>query len=187
MDNSIPPPATGFELGDIYYYTLFRHKWKIPACSLAGFGAAVRLFFKLTPSSFESEARLFIRYVVNENKSIWTRPAMTRSKIAGSQWRNDHQVGNGNSDRVWIWRSRWRKMSGRKKFSRVKAPGRTASRAAMFIRSRPCALRVPPWSSIDPDHLSRTPNPRGGATRTERAAVENVPEAAYGDPSCPPA
>src|SRR6187551_3743196 len=68
MDNSIPPPASGFELGDIYY-TIFRHKWKILLCSLAGFGAAIAVY-KLTPLSFESEARLFIRYVVNENKSI---------------------------------------------------------------------------------------------------------------------
>ena len=68
MDNSIPPPATGFELGDIYY-TVFRHKWKILICSLAGFGAAAAIY-KFTPLEFESEARLFIRYVVNENKSI---------------------------------------------------------------------------------------------------------------------
>ena len=68
MDNSIPPPASGFELGDIYY-TIFRHKWKIVFCSLAGFAAAAGVY-KFTPLSFESEARLFIRYVVNENKSI---------------------------------------------------------------------------------------------------------------------
>jgi uncharacterized protein involved in exopolysaccharide biosynthesis/Mrp family chromosome partitioning ATPase len=68
MENSTLPPAPGFELGDIYY-TLFRHKWKIIICSIIGLaGAAV--VYKMSPPPFESEARLFIRYVVNENKSI---------------------------------------------------------------------------------------------------------------------
>jgi len=68
MENSTLPPASGFELGDIYY-TLFRHKWKIITCSVLGFVAAA-VVYKLSRPPFESEARLFIRYVVNENKSI---------------------------------------------------------------------------------------------------------------------
>jgi succinoglycan biosynthesis transport protein ExoP len=55
------------ELGDIYY-TLFRHKWKIILCSVAGLGVA-GLFYRLQPPPYLSEAKLFIRYVVKEGRS----------------------------------------------------------------------------------------------------------------------
>lgn len=54
-------------IGDIYY-TLFRHKWKIILCALAGLGAAVA-FYLLKPPPYLSEARLFIRYVM-ETKGV---------------------------------------------------------------------------------------------------------------------
>jgi polysaccharide biosynthesis transport protein len=60
-------PTPAFELGDIYY-TLFRHKWKIILCSLAGLGAALALY-KLRPPPYTSQAKLFIRYVISESKS----------------------------------------------------------------------------------------------------------------------
>jgi uncharacterized protein involved in exopolysaccharide biosynthesis/Mrp family chromosome partitioning ATPase len=49
-------------LGDIYY-VLFRHKWKIILCSVAGLVAAVTLYV-LNPPPYQSEAELFIRYVL---------------------------------------------------------------------------------------------------------------------------
>jgi uncharacterized protein involved in exopolysaccharide biosynthesis/Mrp family chromosome partitioning ATPase len=49
-------------LGDIYY-VLFRHKWKIILCSAAGLLAAVTLYV-LKPPPCQSEAELFIRYVL---------------------------------------------------------------------------------------------------------------------------
>jgi len=55
-------------LGDIYY-VLFRHKWKILLCSVAGLFAAFA-FHVLRPPPFQSEARLFIRYVVTDNKTL---------------------------------------------------------------------------------------------------------------------
>jgi len=61
------PPAPSLQLGDIYY-TLFRHKWKIILCSLTGFGAAFAIY-KLMPPPYQSEARLFIRYVITEPKT----------------------------------------------------------------------------------------------------------------------
>ena len=65
MENHADQASTpSFELGDIYY-TLFRHKWKIILCSLAGLGLAFG-FYKLRPPPFTSEAKLFIRYVVRE-------------------------------------------------------------------------------------------------------------------------
>jgi succinoglycan biosynthesis transport protein ExoP len=55
-------------LGDIYY-VLFRHKWRILICTIVGVLAAGALF-KFRPPPFQSEAKLFIRYVVTENKTL---------------------------------------------------------------------------------------------------------------------
>jgi succinoglycan biosynthesis transport protein ExoP len=55
-------------LGDIYY-VLFRHKWKILICSATGLVAAIALY-KLHPPPFQSEAKLFIRYVITDHKTL---------------------------------------------------------------------------------------------------------------------
>jgi uncharacterized protein involved in exopolysaccharide biosynthesis/Mrp family chromosome partitioning ATPase len=60
-------PATGMTLGDIYY-VLFRHKWKILLCALAGLLAAL-VVYEFYPPPFQSEAKLFIRYVT-EGKTL---------------------------------------------------------------------------------------------------------------------
>jgi uncharacterized protein involved in exopolysaccharide biosynthesis/Mrp family chromosome partitioning ATPase len=49
-------------LGDIYY-VLFRHKWKIIFCTVAGLLAAGS-FYRFKPPPYQSEAELFIRYVL---------------------------------------------------------------------------------------------------------------------------
>jgi uncharacterized protein involved in exopolysaccharide biosynthesis/Mrp family chromosome partitioning ATPase len=54
--------GTALTLGDIYF-TLFRHKFKIVLCSLLGVAAALA-FYKTSPRIYESEAKLFIRYVM---------------------------------------------------------------------------------------------------------------------------
>ncbi|HEY1793793.1 MAG TPA: Wzz/FepE/Etk N-terminal domain-containing protein [Opitutaceae bacterium] len=54
-------------LGDIYY-VLFRHKWKIIACTLVGILFAAGLYFSYPPR-YQSDAMLFIRYVINESKA----------------------------------------------------------------------------------------------------------------------
>src|SRR5689334_17783199 len=59
-------PAAGMSLGDIYYI-LFRHKWKIVIISSAGMLAALLLPL-VWPRPYQSEAKVFIKYVV-ENKS----------------------------------------------------------------------------------------------------------------------
>lgn len=69
MENPIPTPqGSSFDLGDIYY-TVFRHKWKILLCALLGFAAALAVY-KLRPAPYQSEARLFIRYVLTEGKTL---------------------------------------------------------------------------------------------------------------------
>src|SRR5437867_11759979 len=60
-----PPPA-GMALGDIYYI-IFRHKWKIALISATGLLAALLLPLAM-PVAYQSEAKLFIRYVL-ESKS----------------------------------------------------------------------------------------------------------------------
>jgi polysaccharide biosynthesis transport protein len=54
--------APGIKLADIYYI-LFRHKWKIISLSTAGLVVAV-VFYFLQPRVYNSEAKLFIRYVL---------------------------------------------------------------------------------------------------------------------------
>jgi uncharacterized protein involved in exopolysaccharide biosynthesis/Mrp family chromosome partitioning ATPase len=53
--------------GDIYY-VLFRHKWKIIICSLIGLLASGAMYWFDSPS-FQSEAKLYIRYVITEGKA----------------------------------------------------------------------------------------------------------------------
>jgi uncharacterized protein involved in exopolysaccharide biosynthesis/Mrp family chromosome partitioning ATPase len=57
------PPAPALSLGDIYY-TVFRHKWLIAVCSMAGIATAV-LFYRLNPPTYVSRAKLFVRYVLD--------------------------------------------------------------------------------------------------------------------------
>lgn len=59
-----PPAMTP---GDLYFI-LFRHKWKIIILSLAGIAAAVG-YWHYNPPPFQSEARLFIRYVL-DNRAV---------------------------------------------------------------------------------------------------------------------
>lgn len=56
------PESPGISVGDIYF-TLFRHKFKIVLCALAGIAAAFA-FHKVTPKAFQSDAKLIIRYVM---------------------------------------------------------------------------------------------------------------------------
>ncbi|MDB6169044.1 MAG: hypothetical protein JWM88_1908 [Verrucomicrobia bacterium] len=65
---NLEPTAPSFQLSDVYY-TLFRHKWKIILCSLAGFLAAF-VYYKVEPPPYQSSAKLFIRYVITESKAI---------------------------------------------------------------------------------------------------------------------
>ena len=65
--SQITTQTPNIKVGDIYY-VLFRHKWTIILCSAAGLLAAFALY-KLQPPPYQSEARLFIRYVT-EGKAL---------------------------------------------------------------------------------------------------------------------
>jgi uncharacterized protein involved in exopolysaccharide biosynthesis/Mrp family chromosome partitioning ATPase len=70
MNSTTPTPASaspGITVGDIYY-VLFRHKWRIIGCAVAGLIAA-GLIYRFKPPAFQSEAKLYIRYVTSEGKT----------------------------------------------------------------------------------------------------------------------
>lgn len=60
----IPAQPPSLTLGDIYY-VLFRHKWKIIGCAIIGLAAAFAVY-TYDPPPYTSEAKLFVRYVINE-------------------------------------------------------------------------------------------------------------------------
>ena len=77
-----PQPPPNLNLGDIYY-VLFRHKWKIVLCFLAGIGGAAYMYKKDVPP-FQSQARLLVRYIFAESKSAG--PAnTTQNKIMADE------------------------------------------------------------------------------------------------------
>jgi uncharacterized protein involved in exopolysaccharide biosynthesis len=74
VSRDIPLPASesesgsassGMNLHDILFM-LFRHKWKIITCATAGVLAATAIYF-LFPFQYESQAKLFVRYVVDRS------------------------------------------------------------------------------------------------------------------------
>jgi uncharacterized protein involved in exopolysaccharide biosynthesis len=55
----------GMKLNDVLFI-LFRHKWKVLVCTLLGIAGAVAAYF-LLPPKYESQAKLFVRYVVDRS------------------------------------------------------------------------------------------------------------------------
>jgi polysaccharide biosynthesis transport protein len=56
---------SGLGVNDILF-VLFRHKWKILLCTLAGFAVAAAAYF-FVPPVYETEAKLLVRYVVDRS------------------------------------------------------------------------------------------------------------------------
>jgi polysaccharide biosynthesis transport protein len=67
MNDHPLPQSPSLNLSDIYYI-LFRHKWKILICSIAGIASAIGLYKGEAPP-FQSEAKLLVRYIISESKS----------------------------------------------------------------------------------------------------------------------
>lgn len=61
------PPA-GLSLGDLYYI-FFRHKWKIFLIFLIGLAGAVGAYLYI-PASYQSEAKIFIKYVLDAQAPV---------------------------------------------------------------------------------------------------------------------
>lgn len=58
---AVEPPLPGLTPGDLYY-VLFRHKWKILACTLCGLIGIPLLYF-VRPPVYVSEATIMVRYI----------------------------------------------------------------------------------------------------------------------------
>ena len=67
MNNPLPPlPRPAMTVDDIYY-VLFRHKWKILGCTADRPARRRSAFYLFNPRPYESEAMLFIRYVMENS------------------------------------------------------------------------------------------------------------------------
>src|SRR5262245_23956778 len=73
------PQAHGLNLGDIYY-VLFRHKWKIILCTIAGLVGA-GILYRLEAPPYQSEAKLLVRYIISESKTAGPTANNATSKI----------------------------------------------------------------------------------------------------------
>jgi uncharacterized protein involved in exopolysaccharide biosynthesis/Mrp family chromosome partitioning ATPase len=82
-------PVEGMNLTDIYFI-VFRQKWIILFCSALGCLAAAALFV-VKPAQYQSEAKLLVRYVLEEHAPIqgtgdpttlqWTDPSVLNTEI----------------------------------------------------------------------------------------------------------
>src|SRR3954466_8021685 len=78
------PSSPTLSIGDIYY-VLFRHKWKIIICSFLGLVAGAAAY-KLLPPPYQSEAKLFIRYVM---ESRTPGPASNDARVTSTDPRGE--------------------------------------------------------------------------------------------------
>ena len=85
MNDKPQPEQSSLSLDDVYY-VLFRHKWKILLFSLLGFLGAAG-FLLLKPVPFQSEARLLIRYVLDEGGAL--NPSANGSRVRSPDERGD--------------------------------------------------------------------------------------------------
>ncbi len=82
----VPAQNAAMTIGDIYY-VIFRHKWKIFLCTMTGLVAAVGFVF-FFPQPFQSDAKLFVRYVVTDTKTP-AAPGADMSKYTSPDQRGE--------------------------------------------------------------------------------------------------
>src|SRR3989442_421618 len=59
------PQHSGFNVNDLLFI-LFRHKWKVLLCAVAGICAAA-VFYFLNTRVYQSDAKLLVRYVLERS------------------------------------------------------------------------------------------------------------------------
>jgi uncharacterized protein involved in exopolysaccharide biosynthesis/Mrp family chromosome partitioning ATPase len=138
-----PNQAAGLNLADIYYI-LFRHKWKIIGLSAAGFLAAALVYF-LQPPAYTSEAKLFIRYILESRLP---------SGIAGDQQIKTLDSGGANiiNSEIEIIRSLDLAVQVAEAIGPEKILGKgsteTNKYAAAIVLQKGLTVEVPPRSDI---------------------------------------
>lgn len=142
----LPPGSSGLGMSDIYY-TLFRHKWKIVICSLLGFVAAAA-FYQLFPASLQSEARLFVRYVVSESKATPGGPVGDSANVKSPDMRGETIMESEQEILTSLDLSRQvAEAIGPEKILAKSGGGNDPDRAAMII-NRNLLVDVPRNSSV---------------------------------------
>ena len=144
-----PSSAPAFKLDDIYYI-LFRHKWKIVICAVLGLGGAAA-FYKLNPPPYQSDAKLFIRFVISEGRA---EPGDNNSVTMSTDGRGATVI---NSE-LQIFSSRdlaeiAARSIGPEKILAGISDGKTASEAAYIIRAGLSATVARNSSTIEASFL----------------------------------
>ena len=148
--NAIPPPSpfqgpsgSGMTVGDIYY-VLFRHKWKILLCTLVGLLGAAAVY-KFNPPSYHSDARLFIRYVMDARSASLT-PEDSRMKSPDQRGETiiNSEVEILTSQDVAATAA---SVVGPEKILAKVGGGKDINRAAALI-GKSMKVEVPPYSSV---------------------------------------
>jgi len=85
-DDRLPGQPEGIDLKSIYY-VVFRHKWKVICCCLAGVLASAALYF-VNPPVYQSEGSLLVKYV-RDNEARILSPGAKDSEIRTPDSRGD--------------------------------------------------------------------------------------------------
>ena len=142
---SVPAANASATLGvDDVLYTLFRHKKKIIAFTLLGLAGATALHFKPKPDSYTASAKLFIRYVVSEGKSVPADGTVTKSPDRGGE-----TILSSEQEilRSLDLATKVAQTIGPEKILAKLDGGDTLPKAAMALMER-LDVNVPRWSSV---------------------------------------
>ena len=142
---TVAPASAAPSLGvDDVLYTLFRHKKKIIGFALLGFAAAAALHLRPKPDSFTASAKLFIRYVVSEGKSVPSDGTVTKSPDRGGE-----TILSSEQEilRSLDLATKVAQTIGPEKVLAKLEGGDTLPKAAMAIMER-LDVNVPRWSSV---------------------------------------
>ena len=144
VQQSNRPSETGMTPGDIYYI-LFRNKWKILCCSVLGLLVSVTLYL-VQPVPFQSDAKLFIRYVITEGKALGLArdDATTKSPDQRGETIMDSEVEILTSLDL---AKQVAEIVGPEKILAKIGGGKDLNRAAALIRNG-MTVEVPPRSSV---------------------------------------
>ncbi len=139
-----PPP--GLNLGDVYF-TLFRHKWRIAVCTLLGIAAAA-VVNKIMAPPYQSEAKLFVRYIISENRGLG--PTTTDS-VAKSPDQRGETIMKSESEILTSLdvAKQVAETIGPEKILRLSGGGKDSAAAAALIKDNLVVYVAPASSVID--------------------------------------
>ncbi len=140
------PTATSpiANLGDIYY-VLFRHKWKIILCSVAGIAIA-SVLFRMDPPLYQSEAKLLVRYIISESRMTGPSSGATAKILTDERGASIMATEREILSSVDL-ASEVAQAIGPEKLLNKAGGGNDSGRAVAILRER-LRVTVPPGSSV---------------------------------------